>query len=207
MHIELHYLPCIEYFTVLKRHDQVYLDIGEIYQKQSYRNRCYILGANKVQLLSIPVLEGNKRKATKDIKIDYSQKWMNLHIRGIQSAYGKAPFFEYYFDYFLSLFNKKYAYLHELSFDMLTLCLKLMQIDSEVILVDDKKNLEQAADNQFFNQINRKIEADSRNFYIAVPYNQLFGKQFVPNLSIIDLLFCEGPNSAEIVHQSTVIAQ
>lgn len=204
MRIELHYLPNIEYFALLKKFDEIEFDIAEFYQKQSYRNRCYILGANKTQLLTVPVKDGNKRIQSKDIQIDYNQKWLNVHLRAIQSAYGKAPFFEYYFDYFNDIFVRKEKYLVDLNYEMLSLCLKLLQFDSVVKKVEKYMDESQESDNQFINFINRKQNASERHIYQPYAYQQLFGSKFVPNLSIIDLLFCEGPGASSIVGLSTV---
>ncbi len=204
MRIELHYLPCIEYFVLLKKHKQIDIDVFEFYQKQSYRNRCYILGANKVQLLTVPVKNGNKKIRSRDIEIDYHQKWLNVHIRAIESAYGKAPFFEYYFDYFREIFVKKEKYLVDLNYQMLSLCLQLLQIDSSINKIDNEDSKLEEVDNQYVNLINRKQDANERHLYQPYEYQQLFGSKFVPNLSIIDLLFCEGPAASEIIGLSTV---
>ena len=91
--LDFHYLPCIAYFSCINRYHHLILEVHENYEKQSYRNRCYILSANKVLPLSVPVHRGKGKKPTKDIRIDYSQKWVNNHWRAIKSAYGKAPFF------------------------------------------------------------------------------------------------------------------
>ncbi len=204
MRLELHFIPNIEYFTLLNRFPEIHLDTGEFYQKQSYRNRCYIQSANKIQILTVPIKGGNKKVKTKDIQIDYQQKWLNVHLRAIQSSYGKAPFFEFYFDYFYNIYVKKEKFLVDLNFQMLSLCLKLLQIDSKINLVENFGELNYQVDNQFFNQINRKESAVSRHLFQPVEYHQLFGNKFVPNLSILDLLFCEGPNAREVVNQSTL---
>ncbi|NJO02926.1 MAG: WbqC family protein [Bacteroidia bacterium] len=91
--IDLQYLPCVEYFLCFRAFPKVCLDIYEYYEKQSYRNRCRIMTAHGPQDLSIPVIKPGHQKRFKDIRIDYSQKWVNIHWRTIQSAYGKAPFF------------------------------------------------------------------------------------------------------------------
>jgi hypothetical protein len=104
--IELHYLPCVAYFTYLSAFDQVIVDIGELYKKQTYRNRCRINGANRVEDLVIPVRKAQNATVS-DIEIDYSQKWLANHLRSIQSAYGKAPFYEYYSEEFFEVYRQK----------------------------------------------------------------------------------------------------
>jgi len=126
------------------------------------------------------------------------------HIRTLESAYGRSPFFEYYFDYFVQVLQGKEKYLLDLNRKILTLCLKLLNIDTKI---SDSKmahlNLE-SLDDRFYGQISRKSSFLTRNIYKQVRYQQIFGSNFVPNLSIIDLLFCEGPNSGMIIRQSTI---
>ena len=105
--IDLQYLPCLEYFTCLMSYDSVLLDVEERYVKQTYRNRCTVLTANKVDTLTVPVKSEN-HGLTKDVRIDYSQDWVRRHLGCLQAAYGKSPFFEYYAPEFTAVFQKKY---------------------------------------------------------------------------------------------------
>ncbi|GAB2608050.1 WbqC family protein [Belliella aquatica] len=197
---ELFYLPPIEYFVAIQHEKEIFLDLDENYQKQTYRNRTQIRLANKVETLSIPVIGGNKNVKTSQIKIDHSQKWMNVHLRGIQSAYGKAPFFEFYFPYLEQVFLKKFDLLTEFNRELLTVCLKLLQLDISV------KNYDQTIVKSEIKDIRGVINAKSgyaeRDIYDALPYSQLFGLDFVPNMSLIDLLFCMGPESKDILIKS-----
>lgn len=197
---ELFYLPHIEYFTAIDGHRILLLDDLELYQKQSFRNRTSVLLANKVEMLSVPVYEGNKKKPYKDIKIDYGQKWLNIHLRGIQSAYGKAPFFEYYFPYFEQVYSQKLPYLVELNVALLTVCLKLLRTDMEVKFLSETS--ESADYSDIRGLIKSKEGFETRDIYQSKPYTQLFGLDFVPNLSVIDLLFCEGPEAKSLIKVS-----
>ena len=201
--LETHYLPCVEYFVLLSKQDFV-IHKDETYQKQSYRNRCYIVGPNKTQLLTVPVTGKTKRAQISDVRIDYSENWHIGHLRSIRTAYGKAPYFEYYFEYFEQVLIRKYEFLWDLNHQMLTLCLNLLKIDRKIS--DSKQshlNLSEL-DNRYYGLISRKTSFLDRNIYKEAKYQQLFGSNFVPNLSIIDLLFCEGPNSGTIISQSTI---
>lgn len=197
---ELFYLPHIEYFAAIEGHGILLLDDLERFQKQSLRNRTSLLLANKVETLSVPVYEGNKKKPYKDIQIDYGQKWLNIHLRGIQSAYGKAPFFEYYFPYIEEVYSQKLQYLIDLNAALLTVCLKLLRMDIEV------KFLSETSESIEYSDIRGLIRAkegfETRDFYQSEPYRQLFGVEFVPNLSVIDLLFCEGPEAMSLIKGS-----
>lgn len=197
---ELFYLPPIEYFVAILNEKEVFLDLDENYQKQTYRNRTQIRLANKVETLSIPVIGGNKKVKTSQIKIDHNQKWMNVHLRGIQSAYGKAPFFEYYFPYLEQVFLTKFDLLTEFNKELLTVCLKLLQLDI-TIKIYNQAMIESAIED-IRGVINAKSAYSVRSIYRATPYSQLFGLDFVPNLSVIDLLFCMGPESKDILIKS-----
>jgi hypothetical protein len=197
---ELFYLPNIEFFTLLEPNGKLFLDGHDLYQKQTYRNRTSILLSNKVANLSIPVLDGNKKKPFKEVKIDYDQKWKNVHLRGIQSAYGKAPFFEYFYPYIEEVIVKNPKYLFDLNFELLTLCLKLLQLNVKVSVWDKREQKPDAKD--YRGAIIAKEDFSSREFYQVQAYTQLFGVNFVPNLSVIDLLFCEGPSAKSILRAS-----
>ena len=130
--IDLQYLPCLDYFVQLIHHDIVYLEACENFQKQSYRNRCLILTANKIDVLSVPVLNSNSKIQIREVEIDYTQPWQKVHWRSIQSAYGKAPYFEYFSDYFRKLYDKKPRFLWDLNLEALTVCLKLLSLEKNI---------------------------------------------------------------------------
>lgn len=204
VHIETSYLPNIEYFCCLNIGDKILIDVNENYQKQTLRNRCYILGANKVNILTVPVNKGTGKVKTKDIKVDYSQKWQSLHIRAIKSAYGKAPFFQYFAPYFFQILSQNYKFLIDLNTDLLTLCLKLLKWKKELIFENDYlincDNNKSISDLSTY--ISRQNAKEAQNKLQIQPYNQMFGKEFVPNLSIIDLLFCEGTSASKIISEA-----
>lgn len=197
---ELFYLPSLEYFTAVLGHEEIVVDGREKYQKQTYRNRTSILLANKVEVLSVPVLGGNKGLPYREVKIDYGQKWMNVHLRGIQSGYGKAPFFEYFYPYFEKVYQKNLTFLFDLNLELLTVCLKLLQLDVKLSVMENigQKTL----GNDIRGLIDAKKGFESRSFYQSEAYSQLFGVNFASNLSVIDLLFCEGPASKNILWAS-----
>ncbi len=193
MLIELHYFPCIHFFSMLSQYDTLILEAHETFQKQSYRNRTHILSAQKVEKLLIPVLSGNSHLPIRDIRIDHSQKWRLIHQRAIRSAYGKSPFFEYYGEDILSLYDKPVAFLFDFNREVLTLCLKLLKWNKTIALSPDyQKNTDSKLSGilDFRDQIHPKKQLQSE----LKPYQQVFGRQFEPNLSILDLLFCEGNN-------------
>ena len=175
------------------------LEQHEYFIKQTYRNRCRILTTNGVDVLSVPILEGNSKTLIRDIRIDYSQKWVNRHWRAIQSAYGKAPFFEYYADDFQQILQEKPIFLFELNLSILTVCLKYLQIEKPLSFTT-------VYENGSINPLEdvRSVIHPKKNYqpwiqYTPVAYVHVFGNNFVKDLSILDILFCEGPNAYQII--------
>lgn len=200
IYTELFYLPNLEYFTAILDKDELFLDGTEYYQKQTFRNRSKILLANKVETLSVPVSGGNKKKKYRDIQIDYNQKWKNVHLRGIQSAYGKAPFFEYFYPYIENVYLKNHKFLFDMNMDLLTVCLKLLQLNVKVSVWEEEGQIPDSMDIRGLLHV--KSGPGMYSFYQEKEYLQLFGVDFAPNLSIIDLLFCEGSSAESILRAS-----
>ena len=117
MHIEIQYLPCLEYVSLLIQSNHVEFEVMENFPKQTFRNRTYLLGANGMECLTVPTLHVSGQKAlTKDIRIDYFQDWQRRHMGAIRAGYGKAPFFEYFEPYISDIFAKKNKFLVDLLF-------------------------------------------------------------------------------------------
>jgi hypothetical protein len=178
----------------------------ENYTKRSFRNRAYIATANGILRLSIPLAKGkNERQAIREVQISYEEPWQQKHWTAICSAYGNAPFFEYYKDDLQPLFETKEASLFEYNKKILqTLFYVLdMHVDiqySKAFLPIDKEN---AYD--FRNKINPKANAYALDAqFKVVPYQQVFQEKtgFIPNLSILDLIFCKGPETMTILEAS-----
>ncbi|WP_162055596.1 WbqC family protein [Pontibacter pamirensis] len=191
---EAHYNPPITYFWYAIRSESLMLERHENYIKQSYRNRCHVLTAQGVQPLSVPVIRGSSKNKTliSDIEIDYSQKWYNVHWRTIQAAYGRAPYFEFYSDYIREVYERQPKYLFQLNVELLRLYLKLLKLNKPLIFTEAYQS--EHANNvlDLRNRLHPKIYPD--NLHVK-PYTQVFGKQFASELSIIDLLFTQGPAS------------
>ncbi len=198
--IEPQYLPSIAYFCALRKAEQIDLEIFEYYQKQSYRNRCYINTSQGKMLLSVPVKHLGKQ-IFKDVRIDYSENWVDVHWRSIASAYGKAPFFEYFAESFQKILYQKPVFLLDLNINLMTNCLKILGwqkvwffSEKYVDLSPDLVDLRSA--------IHPKKTGKIKDFYKPCPYWQVFGNKFEENLSVIDLIFCEGRQSSSIIEQS-----
>lgn len=190
------YLPPVEYMSVIYRSDKVEIEQCENYQKQSYRSRCHIYSANGPLPLIIPVERaGTHSVPVKDIRIDYSRKWQQQHWRAIVSAYRMSPFFEYYEDDFAPFFTKEEPFLFDFNTKLTELLLSLTGI---------RKNLSFTG---FFEKEPGRGVSDFRESIhpkrVSLPemkngqYHQVFAHKsgFIPNLSSLDLLFNEGPDS------------
>ncbi|MEN8248549.1 MAG: WbqC family protein [Bacteroidota bacterium] len=203
--IELQYLPQPKYFALLFSGQDVLIDKYEHFVKQTYRNRCRILTANGIDELSIPVIGAGQKTSIKEIKIDRSQKWVNRHWRAIQSAYGKAPYFEFYADELRSIFYKKHKFLFDLTLDFLTQCLEFLQYKDPIKFTDNYYELTDTPQNDLRSLILPKSNTKLPISYNQVVYQQVFGSKFVDNLSVIDLIFSEGPRAGEILKSGIII--
>ena len=193
MHIELHYLPSLEYMTLLLQNPSLVFEVEENFPKQTYRNRCLILGANGVERLTVPVIHVSGQKVkSKDTKIDYSQNWVKQHQGAIQAAYGNAPYYEYFEPYLSQIFAKKRFFLVDLSIDLLSFTYRILDLPLSYSVTTEFGVFEGLSS---YDQISAKKDWTQRSAYLNKPYRHCFGTDFVPNLSVLDLLMNHGKES------------
>ena len=203
MQVLLHhtYFPNIAHFALMYQAEKVVFEAHGNYEKQTFRNRTYILGPNGKQLLSIPVyFTQKKRQLYKDVKISYAEDWQDNHKKSIDAAYKSSPFFEFYEDELLPLFTRKETYLYDynlMCFEKVCDCLGLSLSISET--EGFNKSPKQSYD--FRNVVHVKTSIDSLESYTQV-FSSKFN--FEENLSILDLLFNEGPNSISYLEQQKI---
>ena len=183
----------------LIRFGQVQLEAHEHYQKQSYRNRCYVRTANKIDTLTVPVQRGTHHQPIRDIRVNNDQNWQVHHWRCLQAAYGKAPFFEHYAPYFEPVYQKNWAFLVDLTYELLTICLKLVRLPVMLNLTKWYQKNPSVGLFDARSSLNPGNGPETYIFHKPVAYAQNFGQTFVPNLSIIDLLFCQGPSVSDVL--------
>jgi hypothetical protein len=189
------YLAPVEYYSALAKADTVFLEHCEFYEKQSYRNRCNIAGANGQLALTIPVEKSKgSRMLTRDVRISEHSDWQLQHWRSIESAYNSTPFFEYYKDDLLPFYEKDWTFLWDFNAEIQSKVLELLDLQVDIQLtkeykVDFDENVLDAR-----NSIHPKKETDTGSLksYYQV-FEQRFG--FIPNLSSLDLLFNMGNES------------
>lgn len=191
------YLPPIQYFSKLKNFNEVTIEHHEHFQKQTYRSRCHIYGANGMLKLSIPVTHSGERTIIKDVKISNTHDWQKIHWKSIESAYRCSPYFEFYESEFAPFYQeKKTEFLIDFNNEILDLLLRLLKLKITIKPTSEyTQEITTGAD--FRNNITPKIPAEQDKQFISQPYIQVFGSKhgFIHNLSIIDLLCNEGPNS------------
>lgn len=188
------YFPPSGYFSLVRNSDKVIIEQEENYPRQTYRNRCRILASDGIMDLSVPVSkEGRIKIATRDVTIDYTKRWQQVHIRALVSAYNRSPYFQFYFDYFEPLLLKNYRFLLDLNNELLLKCLEIMKIIRPISLTS---SFIQVTGQE--NDYRYKIKPGTEPLIDTLPYMQVFGNNsFVPGLSVLDLIFNTGPDAAE----------
>lgn len=206
---ELLYLPPIQAFAYYAKADHIVLEAHEHYQKGSYRNRCHIVGANGEQRLSIPLSKGKRSQMPiRDVELAFFEPWFKIHWKSIRSAYGNAPFFFYYSEVFEAIYQGELSTLWSFNLDLLKAIFELLQWDKSLTETDlYHKNVDTSiTDIRGLITPNAKRKPtqspnDSNNFsgddILIKEYPQVFTERhgFTPNLSILDLLFCMGPQT------------
>jgi hypothetical protein len=195
------YFPPISWFALAQKFGTAQIDAWETYVKQSYRNRFRMATSTGIIELSVPVKKpnGNKSKSN-EIQIDYSQKWQQQHWRSIQTAYQSAPFFLYYQDDIEELISTKYDSLLQMNTKIMEGMIDLLNTNLELSLTDDFLPIENDPNDFRFLIHPKKSSLLKQEAYFQV-FDEKLG--FIPDLSILDLLFNMGPESSLYLNNMT----
>ena len=187
------YFGPVQWYQKLHRAEYIEIEQWESFQKQTYRNRCLIATTNGIQPLTVPI-ERNNSQLLKDIRISDHGNWRRLHWNALQSAYGESPFFEYYQDDIRPFFEKRWTFLLDFNEEIRAKMCELIDIEPHVSYTSAFVADTNIPD--FRSAINPKHPAPDPDF-TPKPYYQVYQPKhgFLPNLSILDLLFNLGPES------------
>lgn len=204
-------MPPIEYFAIMAQEmvispdkaissSLVWIEGQENFQKQSWRNRCTIYASEGPLNLSFPIIheDGTHKLPIQEIKIDYSEDWVINHKRAITSAYKNSAYFDYYSDELFEILDDRPAYLFDLNMKLIDFFIKKLRlsIDLRITSIYSKDGLEYGRD---YREIIHPKKSNSilTDLGVKKPYFQVFAQKygFISNLSIMDLLFNEGPDS------------
>ena len=191
------YFPSLSYCKLLKEHKKVTIDIGEHFIKQTQRNRCVILGANGRLKLIVPTEKRKVYTPVKDVRVSYDDNWQKLHWKSLESAYRSSPYFEYYEDKLRTIvLGKKETFLVDINMNSLEFINGVLNLDTEINL--SKEYIEAPfdfLDKRNSNHLTEDPDSVSKN------YTQVFSDRipFQQNLSCIDLICNEGPNSINLL--------
>jgi hypothetical protein len=190
------YWPNLHYFYYLFNADKIFIEQFENYQKQSFRNRTRILSANGVLDLSIPVKKKATKELTKDIEISYKESWQVKHWRAIISAYKNSPYFEHFESEIEHLYSYRHENLVQFNMEQLRIVLGILKIKKDISHTPAYEK-ESAGFLDLREKIHPKLGFEKDEEVTGVltsPYYQTFETKydFIPNLSILDLLFNKG---------------
>ncbi|MFQ3579365.1 MAG: WbqC family protein [Bacteroidales bacterium] len=182
------YLGSIAYYSLLKNNEPIQFEIMEHFPKQTIRNRCTILTANGIMNLTVPIKKTAHKILTKDVKLCYTEPWNRKHLHAIKSAYGSSPYFEHLFPLLEPFYQKEYSFLIDFNIGLQQQICSLLKLEFIYSLTNEYIFPNNDKKDYRYNEIKINTALNT------IPYHQVFTNKykFVPNLSIIDLVFNEG---------------
>lgn len=193
------YFPPVQWFALAARDMQASLEACERYQKQSYRNRCYILGPQGVQMLQVPVAH-KADMSIREVLVDYSTPWVVRTERALDTAYENAAFYEYYRDGLFEILESDPERLWNLNLGLIQWCLQRLHLPCSIEPTTAFSALDSVADDYRFLVHPKHPDTVMKDLGLDMPYYQVFRDRmggFTPGLSILDLLFNEGPSGTD----------
>jgi WbqC-like protein family len=186
------YLPPVEFFSLVLPFDELLVESEENYLKQTYRNRCYILSSHGSQILTVPVYLGSLHKTPiKEIRIDYSKRWQQVHLRAITASYGSSPYFQFYFEELQRIVLKDHLFLLDLNDELLELLLKILGLRKDI-----SRTTRFESEGTRGDDLRYKVSPKKPPTRIPEKYPRVFNTdKIIPGISIIDLVFNTGPEA------------
>ncbi len=194
----------VQYFAHLYNAGEADIEHNCNYSRQSYRNRFVIYGANGSLPLSVPVVKKSGEKTiTRDVRVSYDTPWNEVHWKSIESAYNSSPYYLYYKDDIEPIFKKRWNFLIDMNMAALTVAMECTGVDTSVKFTESYIDIYSEAED-YRNTIHPKIDFLTDPLFTPHPYRQVFlgVGGFVPNLSILDLIFNKGPESLLVLRDS-----
>ncbi len=193
------YFSSIAQYAAILQSEKIVFETEDNFQKQTYRTRCYIYSPNGKQLLNVPIKRtSNGKQKTKDVLIDYeTENWQKNHIKSFQAAYRSSPFFEFYEDDLLSIYDKKHKFLLDLNLETHLFVMDALQEEKKYSKTTSYELASKEDDFRFL--ANAKLKVDFK----LPAYTQMFDDKygFIENLSILDLLFMNGPSAVSYLQK------
>lgn len=203
---DVFYLPPAPYMAYLLAHPKVQLEQYSLYLKGTYRNRCVIATAGGPLVLSVPLKSGKYRQPLHEVRIAYDEPWQRQHWRSIHDAYRSAPFFDHYAEGLEPYFRREKEFLLEWNLGLLNIVMRQLGL-SKLLLLTEKYEPEPENTTDLRNAFAFKPRLQREDpQYRTQPYVQVFQDRhgFIPNLSILDLLFCTGPEALHLLRRSVI---
>lgn len=199
----LHYLGSTRYYAALLQSEPISWEAWEHYPKQTFRNRCSIYGANGPLTLSVPTVRNGERVPMKDQRIANEERWQHLHWRSFEAAYRSSPYFEFFEDQLAPFYQKKYEFLFDFNLELHHLVCNWLNLP----LKGDTTTSYEANLPEGTVDWREAFPAKGNKAVSNTPeYIQVFGDRYgyISDLSILDLLFNQGPSGADNLRQITL---
>ena len=193
--------PCISYWAAISGIDTLLLDKAEHFEKMTYRNRYYLAGGNGLLTLSIPLHHGrDQRNSMQDVLIDNKTSWQTLHWRTIVSAYKRSPYFDHYEPSLQQLFTQPYTHLTDVNLASILWLKQQLKLNFNIAFTDEYLPEHPGA----ICDLRKNLKRNAISAMHFPAYYQLFSDRagFLPDLSILDLLFSEGPHAMDWIIKS-----